>query len=83
MVLLAPVALAGCTFLEDLYSGTQGEARPEPVPLEARPVEEPIARNYFVLETAEQSVVGAPQIVYTDAKNTLSDLAREYGLGYD
>ena len=83
MVLLAPVALAGCTFLEDLYSGTQGEARPEPVPLEARPVEEPIARNYFVLETAEQSVVGAPQIVYTDSENTLSDLAREYGLGYD
>ena len=82
-MLLAPIALAGCTFLEDLYSGAPGKARPEPVPLEARPVEEPISRNYFVLETAAQSVVGAPQIVYTDAENTLSDLAREYGLGYD
>ena len=83
VLLLAPAALAGCTFLEDLYSGPPRDARPEPVPLEARPVEEPIARNYFVLETDMQSVVGAPQIVYTDAENTFSDLAREYGLGYD
>jgi L,D-transpeptidase ErfK/SrfK len=81
--LLAPFALAGCTFLEDLYSGPSGDTRPEAVPLEARPVEEPISRNYFVLETETQSVIGAPQIVYTDAENTLSDLAREYGLGYD
>ena len=83
LLLLAPVALAGCTFLEDLYSGSPGDARPEPVPLEARPVEEPISRNYFVLETDTQSVIGTPQIVYTEAENTLSDLAREYGLGYD
>ena len=83
LLLLAPVALAGCTFLEDLYSGLPRESRPEPVPLEARPVEEPISRNYFVLETETQSVIGAPQIVYTDAENTFSDLAREYGLGYD
>ena len=83
MLLLAPAALAGCTFIEDLYSGLPGDTRPEPVPLEARPLEEPIARNYFVLETDTQSVIGAPQIVYTDAENTLSDLAREYGLGYD
>jgi len=83
LLLLAPVALAGCTFLEELYSGLPRESRPEPVPLEARPVEEPISRNYFVLETETQSVIGAPQIVYTDAENTFSDLAREYGLGYD
>jgi L,D-transpeptidase ErfK/SrfK len=83
VLLLAPVTLAGCTFLEDLYSGRPGEVRTEPVPLEERPVEEPIARNYFVLETETQTVIGAPQIVYTDAENTFSDLAREYGLGYD
>ena len=75
--------LAGCTFLEDLYSGTRGDEAAPVVPLEARPVEEPIARNYFVLESPQQSVVGAPQIVYTTEENTLSDLAREYGLGYD
>ena len=78
-----PIALAGCTFLEDLYSGTRGHERPPAVPLEARPIEEPIARNYFVLESPQQSVVGSPQIVYASAENTLSDLAREYGLGYD
>jgi L,D-transpeptidase ErfK/SrfK len=83
LLLLAPAALAGCTFLEDLYSGPPGAERPEAVPLEARPVEEPISRNYFVLESETQSVIGAPQIVYTDAENTFSDLAREYGLGYD
>ena len=44
---------------------------------------EPISRNYFVLETETQSVIGVPQVVYADAQNTLSDLAREYGLGYD
>ena len=82
-VLFAPFTLAGCSFLEDLYSGSAAGAQPEPVPLEDRPVEEPISRNYFVLETETQSVIGAPQIVYTDAENTLSDLAREYGLGYD
>lgn len=81
--MLAPVVLAGCTFLEDLYSGTRGDEVAPVVPLEARPVEEPIARNYFVLESPQQSVVGAPQIVYTTEENTLSDLAREYGLGYD
>ena len=82
-MLLAPIALAGCSVLGDFYSGQHNEPRAEPVPLEARPVGEPIARNYFVLETETQSVVGTPQIVYTNAENTLSDLAREYGLGYD
>lgn len=82
-MLCAPFTLAGCSFLEDLYSGSAAGAQPEPVPLEDRPVEEPISRNYFVLETETQSVIGAPQIVFTDAENTLSDLAREYGLGYD
>ena len=82
-LLLAPLVLPACTFLEDFYSGSSAPGRPEPVPLEARPVEEPIARNYFLLESPEQSVVGTPQIVYTSDENTLSDLAREYGLGYD
>lgn len=53
------------------------------MPLEQRPVEEPIAANHFVLETPQQSVVGEPQIVFTSDADTLSDLARAYGLGYD
>ena len=80
---ILPLVLSGCTFIEDLYSGQGRYGRADAVPLDARPVSEPIARNYFVLESAAQSVVGAPQIVYASQDNTLSDLAREYGLGYD
>jgi L,D-transpeptidase ErfK/SrfK len=36
-----------------------------------------------VLGSPEQSVVGEPQIVFTQDTDTFSDLAREYGLGYD
>ena len=83
-LLAAPFALSACTLIEDFYSsGREYDERPAVVPLEARPVEEPISRNYSVLESPEQSVVGSPQIVYTSQENTLSDLAREYGLGYD
>ena len=53
------------------------------MPLEDRPVEEPISANHFVLESPDQAVVGAPQVVYTTSNDTLSDLARAYGLGYD
>ena len=56
---------------------------PQAVPLEERPVEEPQPPNEFVLTSPEQSVVGEPQVVFTRAEDTLSDLAREYGLGYD
>jgi L,D-transpeptidase ErfK/SrfK len=80
---IAALALSGCTFIEDLYMGQGASGRADALPLEARPVTEPIARNYFLLESAAQSVVGAPQIVYPSEENTLSDLAREYGLGYD
>lgn len=83
MLPIAALALSGCTFLEDLYMGQGASGRADALPLEARPVTEPIARNYFLLESAAQSVVGAPQIVYPSEENTLSDLAREYGLGYD
>ena len=46
-------------------------------------MEEPIRANYFVLESADQSIVGVPQVVFTRNTDTLSDLARAYGLGYD
>lgn len=52
-------------------------------PPEERPRLEPLGRNHFVLESPDQDVIGEPQIVFTSAENTFSDLAREYGLGYD
>jgi L,D-transpeptidase ErfK/SrfK len=77
------LAIGGCTTFEDFMATIRSSEKEAVVPLARRPVEEPIARNYFVLETPEQSVVGAPQIVFPRGEDTLSDLAREYGLGYD
>ncbi len=79
-------AAGGCTTFNDFLDTMRGEARPaaiRSVPLAERPVEEPIPANHFVLATAEQSVVGMPQIVMTREEDTLADIARAYGLGYD
>jgi L,D-transpeptidase ErfK/SrfK len=78
------LAVGGCASLQDflapLGSGQQ-KAQLEPVAEEERL--EPINRNFFTLDSPDQSVIGEPQIVYTKEENTFSDLAREYGLGYD
>jgi L,D-transpeptidase ErfK/SrfK len=77
-------SLGACTALQD-FLAPLGSASPreriKPVPEQERL--EPISRNYFVLESLDQSVIGEPQIVYTTEENTFSDLAREYGLGFD
>jgi L,D-transpeptidase ErfK/SrfK len=52
-------------------------------PLVERPRQEPISRNFFILESPDQSVVGEPQIVFSRKSDTFPDFAREYGLGYD
>ena len=58
-----------------------GEAVPPPLAERARL--DPIARNRFELAGEDAGVVGEPQVVFTTAEDTFSDLAREYGLGYD
>ena len=81
-VLALPLlAIGGCATLDDFLASIKGDKGP--VAFEERPVEEPIAANEFVLASSEQSVVGWPQVVFTRSEDTLSDLAREYGLGYD
>ena len=76
--------LSGCSTLEDFFGTAPGKYKETTVvPLEQRPVEEPISANHFVLQSPQQSVVGVPQVVFTNASDTLSDLARAYGLGYD
>ena len=83
-MIVAGMVLGGCTALQDflapLGSGQQKEQL-EPVAEQQRL--EPISRNFFTLDSPDQSVIGEPQIVYTKEENTFSDLAREYGLGYD
>lgn len=83
LLLLPIVALGGCATLDDLWSsiGKGGEAGG--VPLEERPVQEPLDPNNFLIDTAGQSVIGEPQVVFASEEDTLSDLARTYGLGYD
>ena len=54
------------------------------MPLESRPRLDPDQSKLFHdLESPDQTVVGVPQVVFTREENTFSDLAREYGLGYD
>ena len=83
--LLALPLLTACTTIQDYLDLRRGvpAAEPAPVPLAERPELEPIDPNRFVLESPEQSVIGLPQVVYASQTDTLSDLAREYGLGFD
>jgi L,D-transpeptidase ErfK/SrfK len=74
--LLVPLlVLGGCASVDDLWSPA--------APLDERPVEEPLDANSFLIEAPDQGVIGEPQIVFATDSDTLSDLARAYGLGYD
>ncbi|MBK5106391.1 MAG: LysM peptidoglycan-binding domain-containing protein, partial [Burkholderiales bacterium] len=83
LLLLPLLALGGCATLDDFLANIKKGKGPATVAFEDRAVEDPIAPNTFVLTSADQSVVGEPQVVFTRKEDTLSDLAREYGLGYD
>ena len=79
------VIVSGCTVVQDFLAplGDESPVTETVAPIAERPRLDPISRNYFQLESPDQSVVGEPQIVFTNEENTFSDLAREYGLGYD
>lgn len=83
LLLIAPLVLGGCATLDDLWSLTGKNDTADVVPLVDRPVEEPHDPNIFNLDSAGQSVVGEPEVVFATEMDTLSDLARTYGLGYD
>ena len=84
-LLAAAVILSGCAAIEDFLAplGSAPEEVEVGIPIEERPRLDPISRNYFEVASPDQSVVGEPQIVFATEENTFSDLAREYGLGYD
>lgn len=82
-LLLPLLATGGCATLDDLFSSMGNAGETDHVPLAERPVEEPLDPNTFQIETIGQTVVGEPQVVFARDEDTLSDLAREYGLGYD
>jgi L,D-transpeptidase ErfK/SrfK len=83
LLLLLLVLLGGCATLEDFLDGMRADSAAQRVPLAERPIEEPIPPNHFILASPAQSVVGVPQIVFARHEDTLSDLARTYGLGFD
>ena len=83
-ILILASTLQACVAIQDFLAplGDKPVVESAP-PIVERPVLEPISRNYFVLESADQTVVGEPQLVLASNENTFSLLAREYGLGYD
>jgi len=60
--LLSLSILGGCVTFEDYLNVRRGYGLTPVVPLDERPVEEPILANHFVLDSADQSVIGVPQI---------------------
>lgn len=83
LLLLPVLMLGGCATLDDLWSSIGKGGTVDSIPLENRPVQAPLDPNNFLLETAGQSIIGEPQVVFASDTDTLSDLARAYGLGYD
>ncbi|MEO1201980.1 MAG: L,D-transpeptidase family protein [Pseudomonadota bacterium] len=76
---LIAISVAGCVEFSPYASS------PATPTLSGKRVElvEPSHPNRFVIDSADDDVIGAPQIVLAGETDTLSDLAREYGLGYD
>lgn len=83
LILLPLLALGGCASFDDFLSSMGGKRAPDHVPFDERPVQQPLDPNNFVLESPGQTVIGEPQVVFATDNDTLSDLARAYGLGYD
>ncbi len=77
------LVLSGCETLDGFVSGLKKSPQPAVPALEDQPRLDPIDTNTFELVSADQSIIGEPQVVFTSADDTFSDLARTYGLGYD
>ena len=71
------VVLAACSTMGGHWTDQYG------APLRERTVDEPTLVNHYVIDSPQQTVVGIPQVVLARHTDTLSDMARAYGLGYD
>ena len=82
---LLPLSLLGaCTTFNDYWAQSDREPEYAPaVPVNERPIQDPVSANHYELESPQQTVVGVPQVVLAREEDTFSDLARAYGLGYD
>ena len=84
MTLPLLMAAGGCATFQDFLDTIRG---PQDVDvrrqIEMRPAMDAIDANRFVLEAPDQGVIGEPQVVFARERDTLTDFARTYGLGYD
>ena len=78
-----PLLLSGCATWDGFFDKGEAPAMQTVIEHAERPLAEPINRNFFVLESPEQSVIGELQVVRIGEGESFPDLAREYGLGYD
>ncbi|MDX1515366.1 MAG: L,D-transpeptidase family protein [Woeseiaceae bacterium] len=81
-LLLAPL-VGGCATVQDFLDTLRTPGAVPPArEFEQRPLLGAIDANRFVVEP-DESVLGEPQVVFARERDTLSDFARAYGLGYD
>jgi len=77
----ATIALAtmlnGCQTLSQLFPGKRAEIIPPTVPLQSE-----ITKHEFDL-TGDQALIGGLAAVETQENDTLPDIARHFGLGYN
>ncbi len=83
LLFVTSLTTGGCALVDQLTDSLERSRTRGAIPLDERPVEPPIDASAFTLASPEQMVVGKPQVVFTSDTDTLSDLARTYGLGHD
>lgn len=81
--LLPALLVSGCGTLDGFFERVRAEGPRTTVDEAPLPLAEPINRTWFQLDDPTQSVIGELQVVRVGEGDTFSDLAREYGLGYD
>ena len=78
------LAVGGCTTFQDFLDTVRGpQATEVRRHVERQPAVDAIDANRFVIASADQDVVGVPQVAFARERDTLADFARAYGLGYD
>lgn len=84
-IVVLSVSISACTTIGDFMNVMRNEPAEVTAPpaMDELPLEAPIDAHRFVIEGAQQSVVGIPQVAFTRDDDTLPDFARAYGIGYD
>jgi L,D-transpeptidase ErfK/SrfK len=79
---ICAAVLGGCVFMpttRNVRTSPAPPARPDA----AVPQLEALETRHFDLATADQELVGAPQMLFAKHENTLPGIAREYNVGFE